>query len=201
MQEKYKQIKKIFKNNGGYARTKNIIEAGIHTSYLYQLVDNNTIERIKRGLYHWNNDEFSNREELVKISKIVPKGVVCLLSALDYYDVTTQNPWEYYIAIYRRDHKPVLPDYPPIRIFYFSRQQFEAGLEEVKINNNIIQIYNLEKTLCDCLRLRNKIGMDVVKEALKEYVTRQDRNISKLLEYAEITNVQNLMQKYLEVLV
>jgi len=201
MQKEYKRIKKIFKENGGYARTKDIIEAGIHIRYLYQLVEEKTIEKIKRGLYHWNTDEFSNREELIKVTKIVPKGVVCLLSALDYYEVTTQNPWEYYIAIHRDDHKPVLPDYPPISIFYFSDQQFKAGIEEVKINDNTIKIYNLEKTLCDCLRLRNKIGMDVVKEALKEYVTRQDRNISKLLEYAEITNVQNLMQKYLEVLV
>jgi predicted transcriptional regulator of viral defense system len=97
--QKYEEIKKVFKNNKGYARTKDIIDTGIHTSYLYQLTDENIVRKIKRGLYYWNDYKIDIQEELVEVAKIVPKGVICLLSALSYYEVTTYNPWEYYIAI------------------------------------------------------------------------------------------------------
>ncbi|GAB6137980.1 type IV toxin-antitoxin system AbiEi family antitoxin domain-containing protein [Halanaerobaculum tunisiense] len=201
MHEKYEKIKKIFKKNGGYARTKDIINAGIHTSYLYQLEEKNVINKIKRGLYYWDNGRFNETEELVKVNKIIPNGVFCLISALSYYKLTTYNPWEHYVAIHRDAHKPALPDYPPIKVFYFSEKQFKTGIKEIKINNNTIKIYDLEKTVCDCIRFRNKIGMDVAKDALNEYLKRKDKNINQLLKYAEITGIQNLMQNYLEILV
>lgn len=201
-EQKYQQIKNIFEKNKGYARTKDIIEADIHTYYLYKLEEENVISKIKWGLYHWNDFEVDYQKELVEVSKIVPKGVVCLLSALSYYELTTYNPWEYYIAIHRDDHKPKLPEYPPIKIFYFSEKQFNTGIEEINIegNNVKIKIYALEKTICDCIRYRNKIGVDIVKEAINEYVKKNERNIDKLLNYAEITGAYNHVKKYLEVL-
>ncbi|MCK8825952.1 type IV toxin-antitoxin system AbiEi family antitoxin domain-containing protein [Fuchsiella alkaliacetigena] len=202
MKEQYKQqIKKIFEDNGGYARTQDIIEAGIHTSYLYQLVEENVITKLKRGLYHWDDGEFTVEEELVQVSKIAPNSVFCLISALSYYEMTTQSPWEHYVAIHQNARRPVVPDYPPIRFFYFSDKQFETGIKEIEINENIIKMYDLEKALCDCLRLRNRIGMEVAKEALQEYVKRSDRDITKLLDYAEITGISILMEKYLEILI
>lgn len=201
MKKQYKKIKDIFRKNGWYARTKDIIEAGIHTSYLYQLLDKDMVTKIKRGLYHWNDNQLDIENELVEVSKIIPNGVLCLLSALDYHEMTTYSSWEHYVAIYRDSHSPVLPDYPPIKIFYFAEKQFETGIKEVKMTNNKVKVYDLEKTLCDLLRFRTKIGMDVVKDALQEYVKRKDRNIPKLLNYAQITGVSNLMKKYMEVLV
>ena len=198
--EKYNQIKRIFEKNDGYARTQDIINAGIHTSYLYHLLEDEVISKIKRGLYHWGDNNVSDNEELITVSKIVPKGVICLLSALSYYEITTISPWQYYIAIFRDDRKPVLPDYPPINIFQFSKEQYEIGIQEIKIDNHKIKIYDIEKTICDCLRYRNEIGMDVVKESLNEYVKRRDRNIDKLLRYADVTGIYNLLNKYLEVL-
>ena len=198
--DKYNQIKKIFEENGGYARTQDVIDAGIHTSYLYQLLEDGVVSKLKRGLYHWDDNNVSVNEELISVSKIVPKGIFCLLSALSYYEITTVNPWQYYIAIFRNDRKPVLPDHPPINIFYFSKEQYEIGLKEIEIDNHKIKIYDIEKTICDCLRYRNEIGMDVVKEALNEYVKRKDRNIDKLLRYAKVTGIYNLLYKYLEVL-
>lgn len=201
MKKQYQEIKEIFAKNNWYAKTKDIIEAGIHTSHLYQMESENMITKIKRGLYKWNGEEFDSESELIEVSKIIPHGVVCLISALDYYEITTHSSWEYYIAIHRDARKPVLPDHPPIRTFYFSKKQFETGIKEEKINGVKFKIYDLEKTICDLLRLRNKIGMDIAKDALQEYVKKRDRNIAKLLNYADIIGISNLMKKYLEVLV
>ena len=197
----YDKIKNIFESNNGYARTKEILEANIHSSHLYKLQDKGEITRVKRGLYRWNNDEFNTSTEIIEVSNIVPNGVICLLSALSYYDLTITNPWEYYIAIHRDDHRPKLPDYPPISIFYFADKQFSTGVKEVDIEGSKIKIYDKEKTICDCIRLRNKVGTDVVKEAMQNYLKRKDKNISKLLKYAEVTGVKNIMKRYLEVLV
>ena len=199
--QKYKTIKKIFDKNKGYARTKEIIDQGIHTSYLYKLVENGVISRIKRGLYHWVDNEIDNKQELIEVSKIVPNGVICLLSALSYYDISTYNPWEYYVAIHRDHHKPKIPEYPPISIFYFADKQYNTGIEEIKIKGNKIRIYDLEKTICDCIRYRNKIGVDIVKEALNEYVKKRGSKINKLLSYARETGVHSIIKKYLEVLI
>jgi len=200
-QEYYNTIKKIFKRNNGYARTKEIVDAGVHKHYLYQLVEDNKISRVKRGLYSWNNHDIDTQKELLEVKKIVPKGVVCLLSALSYYGLTTYNPWEYYIAIHRDDFRPKLPDYPPINIFYFSDRQYNIGMKEISVNGNIIKIYDIEKTICDCIRYRNKIGTDVVKEAINQYIKNKERDIDKLLEYAKITGAQTIIKKYLEVLI
>jgi len=197
----YNKIKNIFEKNNGYARTKDILEADIHSSHLYKLQEEGEVSRIKRGLYRWNDDEFDSGTELIEVSNIVPNGVICLLSALSYYDLTTSNPWEYYIAIHRDEHSPKLPDYPPISIFYFGDKQFNTGIKEVDIEGSKVKIYDKEKTICDCIRLRNKVGTDVVKEAMQNYLKRKDKNISKLLDYAEVTGVKNIVKRYLEVLV
>lgn len=200
-EQKYRKIKEIFEGNKGYAQTKEIVEQGIHTSYLYKLVEDDLISRIKRGLYHWNDYDINNHKELIEVSKIVPNGIICLSSALSYYDMTTYNPWEYYIAIHRDHYKPKLPDYPPISIFYFSDNQFNIGINEINIEGTKIKIYDLEKTICDCVRYRNKIGIDVVKEALNEYTKKRCNNINRLLDYARDTGVYTIIKRYLEVLI
>jgi len=167
---------------------------------LYQLTDENIVRKIKRGLYYWNDYKIDIQKELVEVAKIVPKGVICLLSALSYYEVITYNPWENYIAIYRDDFKPSIPDYPPIKVLYFAEKQYRTGIKEISIQGNIIKIYDLEKTICDCIRYRNKIGIDIVKEALNEYIKKKEKNINKLIEYAKITGVYSIVKKYLEVL-
>lgn len=199
--QRFKEIKNIFEKNNGYAHTQDIIDANIHTSYLYQLEEKGVIKKIKRGLYQWEDSNFTLEDELIKVSKIVPQGVFCLLSCLDYYELATISSWEYYIAIERTQHKPVVPDYPPINFFYFSQKQYKTGIKKIEMKGNEIKMYDLEKTICDCVRYRNKIGQDVVKEVLNYYVKRKDKDIDKLLKYAKITGIPNLMNKYLEVLV
>ena len=198
--EKKERIKEIFYANHGYSSTGDISSAGIDRKYLKDLVNEGSIERIKRGLYRWKNVKFEVEEELVNVSKIIPQGVICLVSALAYYRLTSYTPGEYTIAV-RRNYNIKLPDYPPIKLYYFSDKYYKDGIEKIDINGNIVKIYNVEKTICDCLRYENKISKDIIIESIKEYIKRKDKNISKLVHYAAKAKVKDIVQKYIEVLI
>ena len=194
------KIKEVFYVNHGYIRTKDISSKGINRKYLRDLINEDTIERIKRGLYRWKDAKFDVEEELINVSKIVQHGVICLVSALAYHELTTYTPGEYTIAV-RRNYNIKLPDYPPIKLYYFSDKYYMDGVEKIDINENIIKIYNIEKTICDCLRYEDKISKDIIIESIKEYVKRRDKNISKLMNYAAKAKVKDVVQKYIEVLI
>ena len=194
------EIKKISFQNKGYISTSEIDRKGINRYYINQLEKIGLLSRLKTGLYKWKDYDFKYNFELVDVFKIVPMGVLCLTSALAYYDLTTYNTWQYEIAI-ERTKKVTLPDYPPIKLVYFSKNQFEIGITEVDIDENRVRIYDLEKTICDCVRYRNKIGIDIVKEGIKEYLKRKDKNLNKLMKYAEVCRVQKIIKEYLEVLI
>ncbi len=193
------KIKEIFHVNHGYIRTKDISSKDVNRRYLRDLINEGVIEKIKQGLYRWKDAKFDVEEELVNVSKIIHHGVICLVSALAYYELTTYTPGEYTIAV-RRNYNIKLPDYPPIKLYYFSDKYYMDGIEKIDINGNIIKIYNIEKTICDCLRYGNKISKDIIVESIKEYVKRRDKNISKLMNYAAKAKVKDVVQKYLEVL-
>jgi len=195
------EIKQLFFKNKGYATTKEISGKGINRYYISNLEKAGIISKIKKGLYKWGEYDFQYNFELVDVFKIVPQGVLCLTSALAYYDLTTLNPWQYEIAI-ERDRKVAIPEYPPIKLVYFSQKQLKTGISNVEIEgHHLIKIYDIEKTICDCVRYRNKIGIDIVKEGINEYIKRKDRNFNKLMEYAEVCRVQKILKQYLEVLV
>jgi len=122
------------------------------------------------------------------------------LSAFSYYELTTFNPSIISIAIHRKSWRPKIK-YPPVEVCYFSTKQFEAGVDEIKIKGHVIRIYSPEKTICDCFRYRNKLGLDVAKEGLSEYLKSRDRNLEKLLEYAEICRVKKLLEIWLNAMV
>lgn len=191
---------KIFESNNGYASTNEIERAGISRIYLSKLANKGFIERIKRGVYYWPNTPLTGHSGLVAASLIVPKGVICLLSALSYYELTTYSPREIFVAI-EREMKVKIPNYPPIKLFYFAEKQYKAGIKKVRIGKRTVKIYSEEKTICDCLKYRNKIGIDIFKESLKEYLRRPDRNLEALIKFAKLSNVEKDMRTYLEVLV
>ncbi|GAH65292.1 unnamed protein product, partial [marine sediment metagenome] len=166
------KIKEVFYVNNGYIRTKDISSKGINRRYLRDLINEGVIERIKQGLYRWKDAKFDVEEELINVSKIIHHGVICLVSALAYYELTTYTPGEYTIAV-RRNYNIKLPDYPPIKLYYFSDKYYMDGVEKIDINGNIIKIYNIEKTICDCLRYGDKISKDIIVESIKEYVKRK----------------------------
>jgi predicted transcriptional regulator of viral defense system len=193
------KIKQIFMDNKGYARSKDITSAGIHRKYLSDLMDDRIIIKLKKGLYKWNENEYSAINELVDVSKIVSEGIICLISALSYYELTTYNPLKYQVAI-PNSKKIAIPDYPPIKLYYFSEKYYEAGIDEIEIENHYIKIYDIEKTISDCFRYSYEIPKDILLESLKEYISRPDKNINKLMKYAQNTSADKKISNYLEVL-
>ena len=195
-----RKTNRIFANMKGYARTRDLTAAGLHTAQIKRLENEGQIIKIKRGLYKAAEHPIDDGEELVDVSKIVPNGVICLLSALSFHGLTTYQPWEHYVAIHRDAAKPTLPDYPPIRIIYFSDAQYRIGITDVDVHGHQVKIYDAEKTLCDCARYQNKLGKDIVKESFRSYFNRPGKNVDKLMEYAKKTRVQSIVAQYAEVL-
>ena len=200
MNEIYNKIYKVFKTGSGYAKTKDIMDAGIYNVYINKLVVDGSIEKIKRGLYRWIGMNESSYQGMVDVSKAIPGGVICLLSALSFYNLTTIKPMEVSIAV-SKHRKVVKPDYPPTKIYYFMNDLFKAGVGEQKIGNITVLMYDKEKTICDCIKYKNQLGMDIIKEVLNEYLRNTNRNLELLMTYAELGKVKPLLKNYLEVLI
>jgi predicted transcriptional regulator of viral defense system len=195
------KLETLLKKQNGIIRTRDFLDAGISKYYIHKLESMGEIIRLKQGVYRQPDGKSELTDEIVDVTKLVPRGVICLLSALSYYELTTYNPWEYQIAIHRRDKKPRLPDYPPIKIMYFADDQYHTGIDTVYIEGSGMKIYNREKTICDIIRYRNKLGIDLMKEGLRNYLKQPGSNITKLVAYADKLRIRTVLQKYLEVLV
>jgi predicted transcriptional regulator of viral defense system len=200
MNRRYEKIIKIFKVHNGYARSKDILSEGIHPRDIRSILEKGPIIKVKNGLYRLADTPVISNQSFVDIARAVPEGVICLLSALSYYELTTFNPSIISVAIHRKSWRPKI-EYPPVEFYYFSTKQFEAGIDEVKIKSHKVRVYCPEKTICDCFRYRNKLGLDMAKEGLAEYLKRKSRNLEELLEYAEICRVKPLLQTWLNAMV
>jgi len=187
----------IFRKNGGQLRMSEAIAHGITRYMLYSLRDKGIIEQVSRGVYRLMELPPISNPHLVTLSLRFPNAVICLISALSYHNITTQIPHVVSVAVPRDSRIPSL-DYPPIQTHRFSDEAYNAGIENHVIDGAHVKIYNPEKTLADCFKFRNKIGMEVVLEALKLYRSRQKFNLEKLLTYAEVCRVKNIMTPYLE---
>ena len=173
------------------------IERGITRYMLYSLRDKGIIEQISRGVYRLVEMPPMSNPDLVTVSLRFPKAVICLISALDYHDITTQIPRNITVAVTRDSRLPSL-DYPPVQAYRFSDEAYRAGIDVHSIDGTPVMIYNPEKTLADCFKFRNKIGMDIVLEALKLYRERKRLNVEKLFRYAKICRVEKVIKPYLE---
>lgn len=200
MNKKDERIHKVFKKHKGFARTKDILAAGIHTRNIKRVREKEQVVQVKRGLYRLADIPLISNQGFVDLARAVPGGVICLLSALSYYELTTFNPSVIAMAICRGSRKPKI-NYPPVEFYHFSKKQFEAGINKIKVKGHEIRIYNREKTICDCFRYRNKLGLDIAKEGLSEYLKRKDRDLEKLLEYAEICRIGPLLQTWLNAMI
>ena len=192
-------IKEFYKNNG-YLTTKQMVELGIKSWHVQKLIDNGIIERVKRGIYRLCNFDFDMEQEEICVMKMVPKGIFCLMSALALHGLTTYIPNEYQLAIDRR-YKVRIPDYPPVKVFYFNEDNYRLGIEKKVINGQVIKVYNMEKTLCDCIRYRNKLDKNIISEAFKEYLRRSDRDLNLLMRYSQQCKVDKIIKIYMEVLI
>lgn len=184
----------IFRQNGGYSRMLELKNAKIHTRTVSQAVKEGIIEKVKPGLYKLIDYPWDEHESFADVYNSNKKAVICLLSAASYYELTTFNPPEVYVAMPHNTDKFVLR-YPPIRVYYFADSYYEHGIETIKTKSGTINIYNKEKTIGDLFRYMNKLGEDVAVESLKEYLKkRKQMNIPKLLEYSEICGVKKKME-------
>lgn len=153
-----------------------------------------------KGVYRLVEVPDFSEPDLVLVSKKIPQAIICLISALAYHEITTQIPHFVYIAIPTKA-RPSRLEYPPLRYFRYSEKVYNLGVEIKLIDGYPVKIYSIEKTLADCVKFRNKIGMDVVIEALKMYWQRKNTQIDKLYEYAKMNRVEKIIQPIIETIV
>ncbi len=187
----------IFRANGGQLRMNEAIARGISRYMLYALRDRGVIEQLSRGVYRLMELPTIGNPDLVTIALRVPSAVICLISALAFHEMTTQIPHGVFVAIPPQARRPGL-EHPPLFVHRFSDASYNAGVEEHRIDGVPVNIYSPEKTIADCFKFRNKIGMDVVQESLKLYKTRKPFKLAALLDYAKICRVQKVIRPYLE---
>ena len=185
---------------GGLVRTKQARELGIQSRVLKQLVQENKLEQISRGLYRIPDKHPISNPDLFTVAARIPNGVICLVSALSFHDITTQIPNKVFIALDRMTETPRL-DYPPLSIHRFSGKAYSEGVEIHTVDGIDVKVYSAEKTLADCFKFRNKIGMDVAIEALKFYRSRKKIKMKDVYHFARICRVENIMRPYLEAVV
>lgn len=190
---------KLFRRHGGVLRMADALRAGIHRRTLYQLRDAGRIEPLSRGLYRLADAPPLGHPDLVTVALRVPRGVVCLISALAIHDLTTQVPHEVSVAV-PRDSEPPRIDFPPVRVFRFSPAPFAAGVETHRLDGIPVRVYGREKTLADCFKYRTTIGLDTALEAVRRYRQQGRMNVTRLLEFAQVCRVSRVMRPYLEAL-
>lgn len=190
------KILKIFEQKGGIVKLNEITRQGINKYHLLKLLEIGVVERMQHGIYKLTGYQVN---DYIEIKKYIPRGLICLYSAWNYYGLTTYLPHEYHIAIEKKS-KIRLPDYPPIKLYYWDKSVWLTGKKTVEIENIPIDIYDIEKSICDVVKFRNKVGKDVLNEILNNYLNRKDKNIEKLIKYAKILRIEKALKNYLDVL-
>jgi predicted transcriptional regulator of viral defense system len=181
----------------GVIRPRDLDSLGIPRQYLKRLHERGVLQRPGRGIYVLAEDEPTSRQTLVEACKRVPHGVVCLLSALQFHELTTQAPFEIWLAINEKARLPKV-EHPPLRIVRFSGTALQTGIETHAIKGVTIKVYNPAKTVADCFKYRNKIGADVALEALRDCWKQRKATMDQLWQAARLCRVANVMRPYLE---
>lgn len=195
--EKIEEAIRVFKEHNGIMRTSEALDAGIYQRTLYFMRDEGYLTKLQRGVYQLNEREPLGYPDLVVVAQKFTAAVICLISALDLHELTDQIPHQVHIALPRTSRDPVM-DYPPIKVYRFSEETLKAGVDTQKIDGVDINVFNPAKTIADCFKFRNQIGKDVAIEALKKGIRTQKAAYQDIVKYAELCNVKNVMQPYLE---
>jgi predicted transcriptional regulator of viral defense system len=181
----------------GLVRPRDLAAQGIARTYLSRLVEKGLLQRVGRGLYAPAERDVSAQHTLAQVCKRVPQGVICLLSALQFHGLTTQAPSEVWLAIPRRSRRPSIK-YPPLRVLRFSPACMEAGVEVQRVEGVEVRVFSAAKTVADCFRYRNKYGLDVAIEALRDCREQDKCSPADLWRYAVACRVSSVMRPYLE---
>ena len=184
----------------GLIRPRDVEAEGIHREYLLRLYRDGVLKRVGRGLYTLPNGQTSAFLSLAEVSKRVPNTVVCLISALEFYHLTTHVSPSVWIAIQNKQWEPKFA-YPPIEIVRITGRAFSFGVEEQEVDGIPVKVYNPAKTVADCFKFRSKVGLDVAIEALRETWRGRKATMDELWEAAKICRVANIMRPYLEAII
>ena len=182
--------------NGGSIRTRELKEGNDSLYYgLRKAISGGELVRVKQGVYMVPSEL---TDTMVDIQRIVPGGVLCLYSAWTYHELSTQIPDAYYVAV-DTHRRVVVPDNPRFQLCYWTKKYCDLGAGWTEIAGHRVLISDLEKSVCDAVKFRNKVGMDVCLEVVKNYMRRKDRNLTKLMNYASRLRVAGIMKNYIEI--
>ena len=184
----------LFEANFGFLKSKDIV-GRTQWMKLRKMLDDHSVSKVKRGLYQLNN-YFEYDISFTEVANIVPCGVFCMFSAWFHYGLTTTISHQSHVAVTQKK-KITLPNYPPIKLYYWSDKYFQHGIIEIKVDNLQVKISDLEKSACDAVRFRNKLGIDITIKVLKNYVKRTDKNLNTLSKYAQQLRIEKIMQTML----
>lgn len=195
------RILDLLPEHGGYVRTADILQAGIDHHALTRLTERGLLERVRRGLYR-RSDLISSDIGVLDVAATVPEGVICLLSALSHYELTTTTPWEVYVGIRRKAWRPRI-DYPPVRFVFYTDRMYAYGIcEEALSTGQPVRMYSPEKSIADAFHFDGIVEREIALEALKTYMgRRRARHIHELLKAAEVCRVLPTVRRYVEALV
>jgi predicted transcriptional regulator of viral defense system len=196
-----KPFQKIMQYIGknGIVRPRDIEAIGLPREYLVRLHRQGKLNRPGRGIYTLPDANVTERHSYAQVAKRVPDSIICLLSALAFHEVTTQSPASVWIALPKGARKPALPS-PSLRIVRLSGPSLTEGIERHQVEGVTVRVYSAAKTVADCFKFRNKIGIDIAIEALKDSLRQKKANVNEIYRYAKICRVSNVIRPYMEAL-
>ena len=186
-------LEKQFKLNKGYLKTTGL--SRVLRYQLDKLIAADRVYKIRHGLYA--DRKYMQKDEISIVAEIIPNGIFCLFTAWQEYGFTTTVPHQYHIALHRNT-KVSVPDYPPVTIYYWSEKVYKLGITVVKKNGKNLNFYDRERSVCDAVKFRNKVGEDIMQEVIKAYLTQKHKNIDKLMQYAKALRVEKILTPYLK---
>lgn len=188
--DKYENYKKVFDKYNGVITTSEFREAGYHHKYLKELMDKGIIRKIKRGYYEWQYDEFVSDTTI--ITRLFPDAVIYLLSALYIYGYTDRTPNEWHLAVPRGSSRPRFEiEYPKVKPYYIHEKYMDIGKTKNIYEGQEINIFDIDRTICDVVRNANKMDKEIVNQAIKSYINDSQKNTSNLLRYAKNMRAEN----------
>ena len=200
MNDKQSKLIDFIKAKGGFTKYSDLIQAGFYKAIISEALDSGAIERINHGIYSLAEIPDSSHPDLVAVSIVVPKGVICLISALSFHEVTDEIPHYIDVAIPSQSREKKVQNFP-LRYYHFSQKTWESGTEEHDIDGHKIKVYSLAKTIADCFKFRNQIGADVARSAVKNALEQKKVSHREIMRYASICRVTNIMKPILETLI
>ena len=198
MKTQKEKLLKLFQKSR-ILRARDILSNGIHQQTLYRAYREGLVIKAGRGLYTVSAYEPGAHHGLIQVAKIAPSAVICLTSALSFHEIGTQLPAEIWLALEKGKVPPKI-NYPPIRVVHYSGVSYSEGVEKKYIEGVNIKVYSPVKTVADCFKFRNKIGLDVAVEALRVCVNSKKYTVDDFIYYARICRVERIIKPYLEAL-